>query len=200
MKFSPDEHYFVAGHLDSFEAYDLKERAEAKGISWRLRDLGRLSFTFVAPDELAGLHYAGANDMKLVRLSFPAERNWTNSGPGGWMLSSSGNRDALLMRPAAAYPVAIVDLKARKITQAFKSPAFAVYGQMFAGEQAAERWVCSTQRTEKCWASLLCRKACWARPKPQYFPSMANGSPSPRAPRIAVESGQRSPRVSGPWF
>ena len=28
MKFSPDEHYFVAGHGDSFEAYDLKERAE----------------------------------------------------------------------------------------------------------------------------------------------------------------------------
>jgi WD40 repeat protein len=135
MKFSPDERYFIAGHADSFAAYDLKERGEAK-VSWRIRDLGRISFTFVAPDEIAGLHYSGANDMKLVRMSFPAGEKLDEFKvqADGW-LSSTGNRDALLMRPAAAYPVAIVDLKGRKITQAFKSPAFAVYGQMYAGEQ-----------------------------------------------------------------
>ncbi|HEY7402659.1 MAG TPA: M48 family metalloprotease [Candidatus Angelobacter sp.] len=135
MKFSPDERYFVAGHSDSFVAYDLKERAEAK-VSWRLRDLGRISFAFVSPNELAGLHYSGANDMKLVRLSFPGGEKLDEFKveADGW-LSNSGNADALLMRPAAAYPVAIVDLKARKITQAFKSPAFTVYGPIYAGEQ-----------------------------------------------------------------
>jgi len=50
-------------------------------------------------------------------------------------------------------------LEGEKDHAAFKSPAFAVYGQMFAGEQSRRRGgSCSTQRTEKCWASLLCRK------------------------------------------
>jgi WD40 repeat protein len=135
MKFSPDEHYFLAGHSDSFLAYDLKERAEAK-LSYKVRDLGRISFTFVAPDELAGLHYAGPNDMRLIRASFPSGEKIDEFKvqADGW-LSSTGNREALLMRPAAAYPVAIVDLKEKKITQAFKNTAFAVYGQIYAGEQ-----------------------------------------------------------------
>lgn len=135
MKFSPDEHYFLAGHSDSFAAYDLQQRVEAK-VSWRVRELGRISFTFVAPDELAGLRYDGANAMTLVRVGFPAgdKLDEFQVQADGW-LSTSGNRDALLMRPAAAYPVAIVDLKARKITQAFKTPAVAVYGQIYAGEQ-----------------------------------------------------------------
>lgn len=135
MKFSPDERYFVAGHSDSFLAYDLKERSETK-VSWHVRDLGRISFTFVAPNELAGLHYSGPNDMKLVRMSFPAgdKLDEFKVQADGW-LSSTGTNDALLMRPAAAYPVAIVDLKSKKITQAFKSPAFAVWGLTYAGEQ-----------------------------------------------------------------
>lgn len=135
MKFSPDERYFLAGHSDSFLAYDLKERAETK-VSYKIRDLGRISFTFVAPDELAGLHYAGPNDMRLIRASFPSGEKLDEFKvqADGW-LYSTGSRDALLMRPAAAYPVAIVDLKEKKITQAFKNTAFAVYGQIYAGEQ-----------------------------------------------------------------
>jgi WD40 repeat protein len=135
MKFSPDEHYFLAGHGSSFVAYDLQRRTEAS-VSWRVRELGQLSFTFVAANELAGLRYDGVNDMKVVRVGFPSgdKLDEFKVQADGW-LSSSGNRDDLLMRPAASYPVAIVDLKARKITQAFKSPAFAVYGQVYAGEQ-----------------------------------------------------------------
>jgi WD40 repeat protein len=135
MKFSPDDHYFIAGHADAYVAYDLQAKAEAK-LSWRIQELSKISFTFVAADEFAGLRYAGGNDIRLVRLSFPAGEKLDEFKvqADGW-LSSTGNREALLMRPAAAYPVGIVDLKQRKITQAFKSPAFAVYGQIYAGEQ-----------------------------------------------------------------
>ena len=135
MKFSPDDRYFIAGHRDSFAAYDLKEKAEAK-LSWRIHELGHLSFTFVGPDEFDGLRLAGANDMRLVRLRFPSGEKMDEFKvqADGW-LSSTENPDALLMRPAAAYPVGIIDLKKRNITQAFKSPAFAVYGALFAGEQ-----------------------------------------------------------------
>lgn len=137
MKFSPDDRYFMAGHSDSFVAYDLKARSEAK-LSWRIHELGRISFAFVAPDELDGLRYAGSNDMRLVRLSFPSGEKLDEFKvqADGW-LSRSENRDAVLMRPAAAYPVGIVDLKSKKIAQAFKNPAFAVYGQVYAGEQSS---------------------------------------------------------------
>jgi WD40 repeat protein len=135
MKFSPDDRYFVAGHSDSFAAYDLKQRAEAK-ISWHIHELGRISFTFVGPDEFDGLRYNGTNDMRLVRLKFPSGEKLDEFKvqADGW-LSSTENHDALLMRPAAAYPVGIIDLKTRNITQAFKNPAFAVYGAVYAGEQ-----------------------------------------------------------------
>ncbi len=135
MKFSPDDRYFIAGHSDSFAAYDLKEKAEAK-LSWRIHELSRLSFTFAGPDEFDGLRYVGVDDLRLVRLKFPSGEKLDEFKvqADGW-LSSSQNRDALLMRPAAAYPVGIIDLNSKKITQAFKNPAFAVYGGIYAGEQ-----------------------------------------------------------------
>lgn len=135
MKFSSDDHYFIAGHSYSFAAYDLKQRTEAK-LPWRIHELGKLSFTFAGPDEFDGLLYAGRNDMRLVRLKFPSGEKLDEFKvqADGW-LSSSQDRDALLMRPAATYPVGIVDLKSRNITQAFKNPAFAVYGGTYAGEQ-----------------------------------------------------------------
>ncbi|HEY2169399.1 MAG TPA: M48 family metalloprotease [Candidatus Angelobacter sp.] len=135
MKFSPDDHYFIAGHSDSFAAYDLKQRTEAK-LPWRIHEVARMSFTFAGPDEFDGLRYVGVNDLRLVRLKFPSGEKLDEFKvqADGW-LSSSQNRDALLMRPAAAYPVGIIDLNSKKITQAFKNPAFAVYGGIYAGEQ-----------------------------------------------------------------
>src|SRR5579864_369152 len=135
MKFSPDERYFIAGHSDAFAAYDLKQRTEAK-MSWRIHELSRISFTFAGTDEFDGLRYVGENDMRLVRLKFPSGEKLDEFKvqADGW-LSRTQNSDALLMRPAAAYPVGIVDLNSKKITQAFKNPAFAVYGGIYAGEQ-----------------------------------------------------------------
>src|SRR5579871_834239 len=135
MKFSPDDRYFIAGHRDSFAAYDLKERTEAK-LPWRIHEVARMSFTFAGPDEFDGLRYVGMNDLRLIRLKFPSGEKLDEFKvqADGW-LSSSQNRDALLMRPAAAYPVGIIDLTSKKITQAFKNPAFAVYGGIYAGEQ-----------------------------------------------------------------
>ena len=135
MKFSPDDRYFIAGHFDSFVAYDLKQRTEAK-LPWRIHELGRISFAFAGPDEFDGLQYVGVNDLRLVRLRFPSGEKLDEFKvqANGW-LSSSQNRDALLMRPAAAYPVGIIDLNSKKITQAFKNSAFAVYGAVYAGEQ-----------------------------------------------------------------
>src|SRR5258708_36512859 len=50
-------------------------------------------------------------------------------------LSSTQSGDYLLLRPAGTYPVGILSLKWKKVEQAFKTPAFAIYGETFAGEQ-----------------------------------------------------------------
>jgi WD40 repeat protein len=135
LKFSPDDHYFVAGHRDAFFAYDLKSHSEVNP-SGRVRGLSRITFTFTGPDEFVGLEPYSDKAVELMRVSFPSGEKLEDFkvAADGW-LSSTPNSDYLLMRPAGAYPVGIVDLKQKKITDAFKSPAFAIYGQIFAGEQ-----------------------------------------------------------------
>jgi WD40 repeat protein len=183
MKFSPDDHYFIAGHSDSFAAYDLKQRTEAK-LSWRIQELGHFSFTFVGPDEFDGLRYAGVNDMRLVRLKFPSGEKLDEFKvqADGW-LSSTQNRDALLMRPAAAYPVGIIDLKTRNITQAFKSPAFAVYGAVFAGEQNSGEVALFSTADNKMMGKLTLPEGLLGRARTAVF--------SPDGKWLAVSQGSR---------
>jgi WD40 repeat protein len=183
MKFSPDERYFIAGHFDSFAAYDLKERIEAK-LSWRIHELGRLSFAFAGPDEFDGLRYAGPNDMRLVRLRFPSGEKLDEFKvqADGW-LSSSQNRDALLMRPAAAYPVGIIDLTSKKITQAFMNPAFAVYGGIYAGEQNSGEVALFSTADSKMIGKLKLPESLLGRARTSVF--------SPDGKWLAVSQGSR---------
>jgi len=89
----------------------------------------------VSPDEIAGIEYGGTK-AKLVRFRFPSgeKLGQFDFQADGWLYSTSSS-DYLLVRPAGEYPVGIVDLKAQKIAQAFKTPAFAIFGHIFAGEQ-----------------------------------------------------------------
>jgi len=134
MKFSPDGRYFATGRGHSVLIFDLKEQAEAH-VPGRIKALLRYTFAFPAADEIAGIEW-GALHPELVRLHFPSgekidEFRFDQDG----RFFSSNSRNYLLIRPAGTYPVGIIDLKEQKIIQAFKSPAFAIYGDTFAGEQ-----------------------------------------------------------------
>lgn len=135
MKFSPDDEYFLFGHRQTFFAYDTRDRLEVH-LPGRIKGLGEMTFAFTAPDELVGLTYYSDKERKITRVRFPSGEKIDDFKiqADGW-LSATPSGDYLLMRPAGAYPVGVVDLKNRNITSAFKSPAFAVYGQIFAGEQ-----------------------------------------------------------------
>lgn len=135
LKFSPDDRYFVAGHNDAFFAYDLHDGIEIH-VPGKVRSLSRITFAFMGPDEFAGLERYSDKEMKLTRVRFSTGEKIDDFKlqADGWLWNTP-NPDYLLMRPAGKYPVGIVDLKQRKITDAFKSTGFAIYGEIFAGEQ-----------------------------------------------------------------
>lgn len=136
LRFSPDNRYFVAGHHTASLGYDLKSSTEVH-LPSRIHELLAFTFAFVSPDEIAGV-VGGGNFGKLVRARFPSgEKVDEFKLPAYGHLYSTSQSNYLLMRPAASYPVGIVDLNGKKITQGFKSPGFAIYGQVFAGEQTS---------------------------------------------------------------
>jgi WD40 repeat protein len=136
LRFSPDSRYFVAGHHSASLAYDLKASSEVH-LPSRIHDLLAFTFAFVSPEEIAGV-VGGGNFGKLVRARFPSgEKVDEFKLPAYGHLYSTSQSNYLLMRPAASFPVGIVDLNGKKITQAFKNPGFAIYGQIFAGEQTS---------------------------------------------------------------
>jgi WD40 repeat protein len=137
LRFSPDSRYFVIGHRTVALAYDLKNNAEVH-LPSRFHELLSFTFAFVSPDEIAGVVADGGNWDKLVRARFPSGDKIDEFKLGTYgNLYSTSQSNYLLMRPASIFPVGIVDLKARKLSKVFKSPGFAIYDQLFAGEQTS---------------------------------------------------------------
>lgn len=135
LRFSPDSRYFLAGHRSYVLAYDLKSGSEMH-LPSHIRELMADTFAFVSPEEIAGVVGAGTLFRNLMRARFPSgEKIDEFKFPIYGQLYSTSQSNYLLMRSASATPVGIVDLNARKVTQAFRSSGFAVYGQFFAGEE-----------------------------------------------------------------
>jgi WD40 repeat protein len=136
LRFSPDSRYFVAGHQTASLAYDLKSGTEVH-LPSRIHELLAFTFAFVSPEEIAGV-VSGGNFGKLVRARFPSgEKVDEFKLPAYGHLYSTSQSNYLLMRPAATFPVGIVDLSGKKIALAFNRPGFAIYGQVFAGEETS---------------------------------------------------------------
>jgi WD40 repeat protein len=148
MKFSPDSRYFAIGHRLSNLVYDLKNHEEVH-VPGRLKEAMMGTFDFTAPDEIAGIDYGGLHS-KLVRCRFPSGEKIQEFQfeTDGW-LSSTNSSQYLLVRPAGSMPVGIVDLEAKKIGLAFKSAAFDIYGDTFAGEQDSGEIALFDSKTSK---------------------------------------------------
>ncbi|MGZ4828656.1 MAG: M48 family metalloprotease [Candidatus Angelobacter sp.] len=136
LRFSPDSRYFLAGHRGSVLAYDLKAGTDVH-LPSRIQEMMGYTFAFVSAEEIAGV-VGGGNYGKLVRAHFPnGEKIDEFKLPAYGHLFGTSQSKYLLMRPAATYPVGIVDLNAKKVAQAFRSSGFGIYGEIFAGEQVS---------------------------------------------------------------
>ncbi len=135
MRFSPDDHYFLAGHENSAFAYDLKRNAEIE-ISKNVRDLTSNSFTFLSSDEIAG--YAFLNGKYAIhRARFPAGEV-VDSLPWSYVarLEAAEKGDYLLLLQTGDPAVRVLKWNSMKIPLMYKKPGFAIYGDIFAGETA----------------------------------------------------------------
>jgi hypothetical protein len=132
MRFSPDDRYVLIGRARATLAYDLKSRTELK-LPARLKQMAVYSFTFLAPDELAGFELE--TPRKIVRARFPSgELVDSFTAPGIGELAATVKSNYLLLLHSGKYPVSVVDLGQRKIVAGSRAPALAIYDQTEAGE------------------------------------------------------------------
>ncbi|HJX84320.1 MAG TPA: WD40 repeat domain-containing protein, partial [Candidatus Angelobacter sp.] len=183
LKFSPDDRYFAIGHRDATFVYDLQTKAEGH-IPDRTKRLLAGTFAFISPAEIVGINFYG-NDSKLIRASFPAgEKTDEFKFPADGWLSPTGSKDYLLVRPAGALPVGIVNLVEKKIVLAFKNPAFAIYGQTFAGEQNSGEVALFDSREKKLTGTIQLPDSPLAESKVSVF--------SPDGKWLAISGGSRA--------
>lgn len=135
MHFSPDDHYFLAGHENSAVAFDLSTRSEI-AISRGVKDATRSVFAFLSSDELAGYtEYKGK--FGIVRVRFPSgdvndfiPRNY------GGNIVVAGNRNYVLLVQGVGPAVTAIDWRTKQTALMYKKRAFDIYDDAFAGETA----------------------------------------------------------------
>ena len=150
MRFSPDEHYFLISRNETHFAYDLKNRNEVK-LPRKIKDALN-SFTFVTPDELAGLNrQSGLNGQKLSLLRFPSgeviDEFQVEIRGGSYSAAQKGNY--ILVHPANALAMGVIDLAAKKANMGYKTSGFAIYDPVFAGEEVGGELSLYTMATRK---------------------------------------------------
>ncbi len=134
IHFSPDDHYFLVGHRTAAIGYDLKTNSEMH-LPAKVKQLMADTFTFVGPDEIAGIDGFG-KARKLVRAKLPSgDRVDEFSLLLMGKLTSPSKGNYLMVTQSSANPVVIVDLKAKKPIETSKAVGFTIFDQMFAGEQ-----------------------------------------------------------------
>jgi WD40 repeat protein len=133
MKFSPDDHYFIASRWQTSVAFDLTTKAKTS-LPGSVRYLLGTSFTFMGPDKLAGL---GENSGKSKVVRFPSGETISEMTLSRNTLQSAARGNYLLIRPIKDYPVAIFDIAQNKILQANRRSAMDVYDDNFIVETSA---------------------------------------------------------------
>lgn len=152
VRFSPDGRYVVVARGTTAFVYDLANRSEIK-MPYGFKDAISTSFTFVAPDQIAGFNRSTG---KVSRLSFPeghvkeefalAKRPVTlTAGDGNLVVAHSGQ----------ALPAGILDLAEKKIVLGFKAPAFDVHGAFFAGEENTGQIVLGRRGEQNAVAKII---------------------------------------------
>jgi WD40 repeat protein len=134
MAFSPDGRYFLAGHGNYTLGYDVSNRTEIK-LPGRVRDLIRSGFAFTTPDEVFGVEA-----QKAVRLRFPGGEvvdQFPFSGHGHFAASTKPGY--IVASPAGAAPIGALDLSAKKFVLGYRTMGFAVYGDVYAGDDVDGR-------------------------------------------------------------
>lgn len=159
IEFSPDGRYLVAGRVlrfsikqfglnDNLSSYlsglsvvksnkegtlgfDLIEKKEIK-LGSDLRDIINSPFAFYSNDKIIGQDSKDENKSGI--FAFPSGERQAKFFLRGDSFTKSHKGDYVLVRPLKTAPVGVFDIKANKIAITNKTPALAVYDNMFVSE------------------------------------------------------------------
>jgi len=131
IQFSPDGRYLLAGRGRTAFGYDLTAQEEIK-LPPPIKELMVNAFTFVGPDQIAGYRYEGMRP-QLAFAKFPSgERLDQFPVQAAGEIAAPRKGDYILLMNAGQ--VGVVDVKNKKFLMAYKTPGFAIYDNVFAGE------------------------------------------------------------------
>ena len=133
MKFSPDGHYFLAGHRQNHLAYDLARRQEAS-LPGVIRDHLGAGFVFVGSDRIMVVD--GNSPQKSPILRFPSGER-LDQLPLGWGLHfrAVARGDYVLIGPLKEQPLGLLDLTSKNIPVSFKRGTADVYDGVLVNER-----------------------------------------------------------------
>ena len=100
----------------------------------KLKEAITLPFSFIGPDQIAGYEF-DHSVARIVLTRFPSGEIVTRLGsPGFGEMAHPEKGNYLLLLNAGDSPVGVYDLESNKVIMGYKSPAFALYDTIFAGE------------------------------------------------------------------
>lgn len=153
LHFSPDGHYFAAGHGGNGQAWDLQSHSEIK-LPSKLRSIIGGHFVFKGADEIAGFNYVEKKP-NLCRHRFPSGETIDQFlMPTSGELAAPVKGEYLLILNAGDSPVGVIDLQAKKITMAYKVPGFSIYDASYAAESIGGGMVLANLADRKNTAQL----------------------------------------------
>jgi WD40 repeat protein len=133
MKFSPDDHYFVAGHSANHLAYDVTNGREV-GLPGSIRDHVADGFAFLGPDRIVVIDSRAPEQSPILR--FPSgERLDQVRLARGLTLVAVTHGDYLLVGPLKEHPLGLMDLTSKKIPLSFHRGTADVYDNVLVNER-----------------------------------------------------------------
>ena len=133
MRFSPDDHYFVAGHREEHVALDLTVRKEIP-VPGSIRDLIAGGFAFLGPDRMIAIDSGSPDKSPVVR--FPSGDRVDRLPLGRQLhLRAAAHGDYLLVGPLREQPLGLMDLGTKNIPISFMRNAADAYDGVMVDER-----------------------------------------------------------------
>ena len=133
MKFSPDNRYFVAGHMNTHFAFDLTSKHEVS-LPGSIKDHVGSGFSFLGPDRIVVVHRFSPAKSEI--LKFPSGEKLDQIPLGtGLHFRASTDGSHLFVGPLKAHALGVMDLKTKLIPVALKRPAGDLYDNVLVNER-----------------------------------------------------------------
>ena len=133
MKFSPDDHYFLAGHAGSHVTFDLTRKQEIS-LPGSIKDHIADGFAFLGTDQIVMVN-AGSPEKSPI-LRFPSGERVDQLPLGrGLHMRAAARGPYLFVGPLKEQPLGLLNVSTRKLPISFKRTTADVYDDILVNER-----------------------------------------------------------------